>query len=118
MRVLKRLARGAAAIHLVGGSHGAISTRTVVLDDGAVPTIMAAGLGTVSPSQPLDDVNALIAVMATIAECEPTFAALAAGVCRDVGAQVPSYTTPIDGESLYAAADVVDIAVLAALGSR
>lgn len=118
MRVLKRLARGAAAIHLVGGSHGAISPRTIVLDDGAVPTIMAAGLGTVSPSQPLDDVNALIAVMATIADCEPTFAALAADVCRDVGAQVPSYTTPIDGESLYAAADVVDVALLAALGSR
>jgi serine/threonine-protein kinase len=118
LRVLKRLARGAAAIHVLGGSHGAIATRTVVLDDGAVPTIMAAGLGPVSPSQPLDDVNALIAVIASIVGCEPTFSALAADVCDQVGAKVPTYTTPTEGESLYAAADALDVAVLAALGSR
>jgi hypothetical protein len=118
LRVLKRLARGAAAIHVLGGSHGGIASRTVVLDDAAVPTIMAAGLGPVAPSQPLDDVNALIRVIATIVGCEPTFSALAADVCDQVGAQIPSYTTPTDGESLYAAADALDIAVLAALGSR
>ncbi|HEY5927063.1 MAG TPA: protein kinase [Kofleriaceae bacterium] len=118
LRVLKRLARGAAAIHVLGGSHGAIATRTVVLDDGAVPTIMAAGLGGAVPAQPLDDVNALIAVIATIVGCEPTFAALAKDACDQVGAAVPAYTTPIDGETLYAAADELDIAVLAALGSR
>jgi len=118
LRVLKRLARGAAAIHVLGGSHGAIAPRTVVLDDGAVPTIMAAGLGPVTPSQPLDDVNALIAVLAAIASCEPTFAALAADLCNEVGAKVPAYKPPTDGETLYAAADALDIAVLAALGSR
>jgi hypothetical protein len=63
-------------------------------------------------------VNALIAVCATIAGCEPTLAALAADVCDEVGARVPSYPTPTDGETLYAAADAIDIAVLAALGSR
>jgi hypothetical protein len=118
LRVLKRLARGAAAVHVLGGSHGAIAPRTVVLDDGAVPTIMAAGLGTFAPSQPLDDVNALIAVIAAIVGCEPTFTALAKDVCDQVGAAIPSYTTPTDGESLYAAADALDIAVLGALGSR
>jgi len=118
LRVLKRLARGAAAIHVLGGSHGAIATRTVVLDDGAVPTIMAAGLGGVSPSQPLDDVNALLAVLAAIVGCAPTFAAVAATVCDEVGARVPAYIPPTDGEMLYAAADALDIAVLAALGSR
>jgi serine/threonine-protein kinase len=117
LRVLKRLARGAAAIHVLGGSHGAIAPRTVVLDDAAVPTIMAAGLGTVAASQPLDDVNALIAVIAGIVGCEPTFAALAAAAC-EVGATLPAYALPTDGESLYAAADALDIAVLAALGSR
>ncbi len=118
LRVLKRLARGVAAIHALGGSHGAIATRTVVLDDGAVPTIMAAGLGPVAPSQPLDDVNAVIAVIAAIVGCEPTFSALVADVCEQVGATVPSYATPIDGESLYEAADALDIAALCALGSR
>jgi len=39
-------------------------------------------------------------------------------VCEEVGAAVPSFTPPIDGESLYAAADIVDIAVLSALGSK
>jgi serine/threonine-protein kinase len=118
LRVLKRLARGAAAIHVLGGSHGAIASRTVVIDDGAVPTILAAGLGTVTASQPLDDVNALIAVVATIVGSGPTFAALAAAICEEVGARVPTYVTPIDGEMLYAAADALDIAVLGALGSR
>jgi eukaryotic-like serine/threonine-protein kinase len=118
LRVLKRLARGAAAIHVLGGSHGAIAPRTVVLDDAAVPTIMAAGLGAATTSQPLDDVNALVAVIAKIVGCEPTFSALAAEVCGQVGAKVPAYTTPTDGESLYGAADALDIAVLGALGSR
>src|SRR5262249_12795946 len=101
-----------------GGSHGAIAPRTVVLDDGAVPTIMASGLGGATPSQPLDDVNALVGVIAKIVGCEPTFPALVADVCESVGAALPTYTTPTDGESLYAAADALDIAVLAALGSR
>jgi serine/threonine-protein kinase len=117
LRILKRLARGAAAIHINGGSHGAIAPRTIVLDDVA-PTIMVAGLGTVADSQPVDDVNAIIGVCATLAGCEPTFAAFAKAMCDEVGAPVPTVTTPIDAESLYAAADAVDIAVLSALGSR
>jgi hypothetical protein len=36
----------------------------------------------------------------------------------EVGAQLPALEPPVDGESLYAAADAIDIAVLAALGSR
>jgi serine/threonine protein kinase len=118
IRLLKRLARAAAAIHELGGTHGAIGPRTVVLDDGAVPTVLAAGLGTVVAAQPVDDVNAVIALVATIVGSSPTFASLAAMVCDEVGATVPAYATPVDGESLYAAADAVDIAVLGALGSR
>ena len=118
LRMLKRLARAAAAIHEVGGSHGAISPRTIVLDDGAVPTVMAAGLGAVTESQPLDDVTAIIGVVAEIVGTEPAFDAIARALTEEVGATLPRFATPIDGESLYAAADAVDIAVLAALGSR
>ena len=118
VRLLKRLARAAAAIHELGGSHGLIAPRTIVLDDGAVPTVMAAGLGPVVDSSPADDVTAIVALVATIADCEPTFAALARDLATEVGATVPDYIEPTDGESLYAAADAVDIAVLAALGSR
>ncbi|HSR96828.1 MAG TPA: protein kinase [Kofleriaceae bacterium] len=118
VRMLKRLARAAAAIHEVGGSHGAISPRTIVVDDGAVPTVMAAGLGPVAESRPADDVAAIIAVVAAIVESEPTFEALARMLTDEVGAQLPPLEPPIDGESLYAAADAIDIAVLAALGSR
>ncbi len=118
VRILKRLARAAAAIHDVGGSHGAISPRTIVLDDGAVPTVLAAGLGPVTESRPIDDVAAIIAVAAGIAGSEPTFDALARMLTGDVGAALPRFAPPVDGESLYAAADAVDVAVLAALGSR
>ncbi|HET9620785.1 MAG TPA: protein kinase [Kofleriaceae bacterium] len=118
VRVLKRLARAAAAIHVVGGSHGAIAPRTIVLDDGAVPTLLAAGLGPIADASPEADVAAILAVVATIAGCEPSFAALARALTDEVGAALPAYAPPHDGESLYAAADALDIAVLAALGSR
>ncbi|HEX7843891.1 MAG TPA: protein kinase, partial [Kofleriaceae bacterium] len=138
VRMLKRLARAAAAIHELGGSHGAISPRTIVVDDGAVPTVMAAGLGPVDPTgeaprpagiavgvptprdraSPADDVAAIIAVVAGLAGAEPTFDALARMLADEVGATLPRFAPPVDGESLYAAADALDIAVLAALGSR
>jgi serine/threonine-protein kinase len=118
VRLLKRLARAAAAIHELGGHHGAIAPRTIVLDEGAVPTVMAAGLGPVAEGTPAADVAAIIAVVAQLAEAEPAFDTLAHAIAAAVGAAVPAYAPPVDGESLYAAADAVDIAVLAALGSR
>jgi serine/threonine-protein kinase len=119
LRLLKRLARAAAAIHELGGIHGAISLRTVVLDEGASPTLMAAGLGPVAePAQAVDDVHAIIAIVAGVVGTQPTFADIARSVAEEVGAVVPEYPTPTDGETLYAAADLVDVSVLAALGSR
>ncbi len=118
VRLLKRLARAAAAIHEVGGSHGLIASRTIVMDDGAVPTVMAAGLGPVVDSTPADDVAAVISLVASVVGSQPTFAALARMIAEEVDAKVPPYPTPVDGESLYAAADALDAAVLAALGSR
>jgi len=122
VRILKRLARATAAIHEVGGAHGAISPRTVVIDDGGVPTIMAAGLGAVAEASPADDVRAIVALLATITNAEPTFGTLAKKLCDEVDTAVPAalaaLAPPTDGESLYAAADALDIAVLSALGSR
>jgi hypothetical protein len=57
-------------------------------------------------------------VVAEIAGAEPTFDALARALTDEVGAVLPRYAPPTDGESLYAAADAIDGAVLAALGSR
>jgi serine/threonine-protein kinase len=118
VRLLKRLARAAAAIHEVGASHGAIAPRTVVLDDGTLPTLLVAGIGAVAESTPADDVAAILALVAGLAGCEPSFAGLAASLCGQLGAIAPRVEPPRDGESLYAAADALDIAVLAALGSR
>jgi serine/threonine-protein kinase len=118
VRLLKRLARAAAAIHEVGGAHGLITPRTIVMDDSAVPTVMAAGLGPMVDATPADDVAAIVALVANIVGAQPTFEALARMLAEEVDAKVPTHPTPIDGESLYAAADVLDIAVLAALGSR
>ena len=89
-----------------------------VLDDAAVPTLMIAGLGPVAEAQPRDDVQAIIALIAKVVGTEPSFVAFARSVTEEVGAQVPAYPAPVDGESLYAAADAVEVAVLAALGSR
>jgi tRNA A-37 threonylcarbamoyl transferase component Bud32/tetratricopeptide (TPR) repeat protein len=126
VRVLKRLARAIAAIHEVGGTHGAISTRTVVIDDSGVPTIMAAGLGARADATPTEDVSAVIAVIASVAgltgATEPPFTALAKKLVDEVDTKLPAALAnlelPPDGEALYAAADALDIAVLSALGSR
>jgi len=120
VRLLKRLARAAAAIHELGGSHGAISARTVVLDEGAVPTVLSAGLGPATDAQALDDVNAIVALVAGLATtgCEPSLPQLARALTEEVGANVPAYPTPVDGESLYTAADALEVAILAALGRR
>jgi eukaryotic-like serine/threonine-protein kinase len=117
VRLLKRLARAAAAIHEVGGTHGAVAAHTVVLDEGAVPTLMASGLGAAAAATPADDVAAIIALVAGIIGAQPTFDALARMLAAEVGATLPGYPVPVDGESLYAAADALDIAVLAALGA-
>ncbi len=118
VRLLKRLARAAAAIHELGGHHGAISPRTVVLDE-AVPTLLAAGLGPVADGRPDEDVRAIIGIVAGIVGCPPTLGELAAAVCEEVGAKLPRIEVAAgDGEALYAAADAIDIAVLAALGSK
>ncbi|HEU0034610.1 MAG TPA: protein kinase [Kofleriaceae bacterium] len=123
VRLLKRLARAAAAIHELGGAHGAIGPRTIVIEDGAVPTIMAAGLGpVVATAQPLDDVAAILSLIASMLGAEPTFGAVARMIVEEVDAKLPpllaNLPTPADGEALYAAADALDVAVLAALGSR
>ncbi len=118
LRLLKRLARAAAAIHEVGGTHGAIAPARVVLDDGIVPTLLAAGLGVVGETSPADDVAAIVSLVATIVGAQATFADLARAATNEVGAPLPAFQLPIDGETLYAAADAVDVAVLAALGSR
>jgi serine/threonine-protein kinase len=117
VRLLKRLARAAAAIHELGGSHGAIGPRAVVLDD-TVPTLLAAGLGAVAPATPAEDVAAIIAVIASIVGCQPSLATFAQAVCEQVGTATPPLPSVLEGESLYAAADAIDIAVLSALGSR
>lgn len=79
---------------------------------------MAAGLGSVVESQPLDDVTAIIAIVAAVAGAPASFAELARTLTASVGAKLPAFAVPSDGESLYAAADAIEIAVLAALGSR
>ena len=121
VRILKRLARAAVAVHEVGGTHGAIGPRTVVIDDSGVPTIMAAGLGIVADATPADDVTAIVALLSSIAGAEPSFGELAKKLCDEVDTALPAALaalSPTDGESLYAAADALDIAILSALGSR
>lgn len=140
VRILKRLARAAVAVHEVGGTHGAIGPRTVVIDDGGVPTIMAAGLGVLADATPADDVHAIVALLSGIAGvaaeggagvaaeragvggagARSSFAALAKKLCEEVDTALPAALAqePSDGEGLYAAADALDVAILSALGSR
>ncbi len=118
VRLLKRLARGAFALHRVPVAHGAIGPNTVVFDEGVVPTMLCAGLGALGETSLADDVRGIVAIVAEIAGTEPTPDALAKALCDRVGARLPAYAQPSEGESLYAFADALDIAVLGALGAK
>ena len=80
--------------------------------------MLAAGLGAPADTTPADDVAAILSLVAGIVGCEPSLAALAKMICSEVGAELPALPPVPDGESLYAAADALDIAVLGALGAR
>jgi hypothetical protein len=83
-----------------------------------VPTLLCAGLGVVAEAQPAEDVAAIIRVFAAVVGAEPTFTAVCERLCTEVGAKLPPFVPPIDGTTLYNAADALDIAVLGALGAR
>jgi hypothetical protein len=120
VRVMKRMARGIAAIHELGGWHGAIDARTVVLDEANVPTLLTCGLGPVTGGSAADDVAAVIAVIASLAGSPPGPAELWAAIAARVEAAAPPAPSalPADGEALYAVADALDVVVLSALGAR
>jgi serine/threonine-protein kinase len=126
VRVIKRLARGIAAVHELGGWHGGIELRSVVLDEGNVPTILASGLGSAPGAaahrdgSARKDVEAVIGVAAYILGCPPSLHDVAAALAASVETAPPVLpdAAPQDGEALYAAADLIDVAVLTALGAR
>ena len=109
VRLLKRLARGAASMHEFGLAHGHISATMVVVDEGHVPTIMLAGNGAVTTATPADDVNAIVALLAEQLRCAPSWPALAAAL-GGLGVDA----SPVDGEQLYAAVDALEIAIIKA----
>ncbi len=120
VRVIKRLARGIAAIHELGGWHGGIDLRTVVLDEGNVPTILSSGLGALREGSARRDVESVIAVAAHILGSGPSLREVAAAIAASAETAAPALPEPEpqDGEALYAAADLIDVAVLSALGAR
>jgi eukaryotic-like serine/threonine-protein kinase len=117
VRLMGRLARAAAWLHEIGGSHGAIGPTTVVVDDTGIPTILAGGLGPVPPAAgPATDVAAIVALVA--AACGADGRDLAAVLDRVAPHLGPAQRTalasehPADGEALYALADRLEVAMI------
>jgi serine/threonine-protein kinase len=117
-RLLKRLARGAAALHVVGAAHGAISPGHVVIDDARIPTMMVAGLGTVAAGTPAADAAAIADLVAHLVGAPGTgWRGLVAHLVAEPARADAIARTPLpDAEALYAAADALELAVLAATG--
>lgn len=120
VRVMKRMARGIAAVHELGGWHGGIEARTLVLDDSNVPTFLTSGLGELGPGSAADDVRAAVAVLALLAGAGPTLPEVVAAIAARAETAPPPLPTapPADGEALYAVAEALDVVVLSALGAR
>ncbi len=110
VRLLKRLARAAAALHEVGAIHGAIGASQVVIDDAQIPTVMVAGSIAADRATPADDAAAVVALVATLIGAPPTLAGLAARIAP--GAPLPAALA--DGAALYAIADALELAALTA----
>jgi len=112
VRLLKRLARAAAALRELGGAHGAITPTTVVVDDAGIPTVLASGLGPIlTEATARADVDAIVAAVAAAAGAGSTLADLFAHLAPDFPAPA---VHPADGEDLYALADRLEIAMIRA----
>jgi tRNA A-37 threonylcarbamoyl transferase component Bud32 len=117
IRLWKRLARAAAALHEVGAAHGAITAPSVVIDDAGIPTIMAAGLGAeLAEPRPVADVDAILDVVAAAAGVPTGAGVLDALIAHLIpeAAKRPALPAPAHGAALYAAADAIEIAMLEA----
>jgi hypothetical protein len=100
LRLLKRLARAATAIHEAGGVHGAISATTVVIADPWIPTLLASGLPPpVAGSRPADDVAAIIDVVATACG-DPAWAATLRGATATTGLELYTWADEIEAVTL------------------
>jgi serine/threonine-protein kinase len=114
VRMLKRLAKAVAALHEHGFAHGALGPTTVVVDDGAIPTVMAAGLGPpAEAATPSGDIAAVISLAAGVLGCGTGIAAIAAALLP-TGVAVPAIAEPTDADSLQAAFDAIESALLRA----
>jgi len=115
-RLLKRLARAAAAAHEVGVAYGAIAPSRVVIDDAKIPTLMVAGLGAPSAdASPAADVAAVVGLVGHVLN-DPgaaTFAGLVTRLVADPARRAELNALPLgDGDALYAAADRLEVAIL------
>ncbi|MEZ4368735.1 MAG: protein kinase [Kofleriaceae bacterium] len=110
-RLLKRLARALGALHELGVAHAALTPTTIVVDDGHIPTLLAAGLGAPTPATPADDVAAIVALVTARLGLAPTWPALAAALAPGIDAP---FSPGADGAALYAALDRLEVARLRA----
>lgn len=120
VRVMKRMARGIAAVHELGGWHGSIEARTLMLDESNVPTFLTSGLGELSTGSAADDVRRAVEVLALLAGSGPTLPEVVAAIAARAETAPPPLPAepPADGEALYALAEALDVVVLSALGAR
>jgi tRNA A-37 threonylcarbamoyl transferase component Bud32 len=113
LRLAKRLARGLAAMHERQVAHGAIGPTTVVVDEGAIPTLLVAGLppsaDDAALATPAADVRALLALLAALLEVDAAWPAIAGRFTR-----APGPAEPRDGAALYLALDDLELAYLRA----
>ena len=102
LRLLKRLARAATAIHETGGVHGAITPHTVTIAEPWIPTLLASGLPPpVTGARPADDIAAIIEIVAAACHDTPWAATL----------RTATATTGLD---LYLWADEIEATALRA----
>ncbi|MEZ4402863.1 MAG: protein kinase [Kofleriaceae bacterium] len=121
LRLLRRLARACAAIHVLGAAHGAIGPATVVVTDGAIPTVMVAGVEPAPTATAAADVRAVLALVVEAMTgrhaaddqlVAATIAAVAPGA--DPGPLTPASLA--DGEALFAWTDALEVAAVRARG--
>jgi hypothetical protein len=108
MRMLKRLARGIAAIADLGQPHGAITADQVLLDDHGTPTILIAGTG--------DAMGASAGEPGAAGNGGTDVAAILAVVAAMPGGAIigwDSLSAATDAEDLYRLADVLETRLLA-----
>ncbi len=116
-KLLKRLARALAPLHHAGHAHGALSDKTVLIDDWGYPAVMVSGIGPAPDRMSAElDIEACLGLVADQLRVDATLPLILSALLDNDGSdelnRLQSQGLPKNGEELYELSEAIEFALL------